>query len=235
MNQNAMQQQLAIASERAGVDIKHLRQRYLFSTYSLRSVADATGRVPRGALSFFSAKKNTAGQGFSSLHGGLTNFTGSPNVMPPGLLYMAKAFGVRVIAPTYASTPRHAISHLLSGTTNIRVIKGDSTYDDLGPMELWPAGIYGPTSRAVAAVAQPPANGALTLIDYPNNGERGLRAISDGSEFVFKPGGQINITLELEEEFFLTDDGQPAAQPEQVRDLWVQTIFDGFTSEQVNF
>ena len=231
---NAMIEQLRAAS---AIDSRysHARQKFLFSTASLKGYADpTTGYVGPQRISFFQNKVNTPGQGFSKpVHDALTNFQGAANTMPNGELYVAKAFGVRIIARQTHATPRNVIDHLLSATTSIDVRRGDSTAHNLGAIEHWPCGRFGASTRAIAALGASPSDGAVTVFDYPTNGDAGLRIFEDGSEIIFKGGDLVDPGLNIREGFYLTDNGQAASSPSDIRELYIQFLFDGFNLSQV--
>lgn len=210
------------------------RQKFLYSTLNLKGYADSTtGLVSRQKLSFFQAKANTPGQGYvQSLHHGLTNFAGSPGTMPNDETYVARALGVRIIQRP-GQTPRSAAQHLTNGSTSLDVRRGDSTAHALGPIELWPCGRYGYHSSAVAALGAAPANGAVTLFEFGQNGDSGMRILDQGSELAFLPGGTIEVNLHIHEPFYLTDDGEAATSAADIRDFELMLLFDGYSLGKV--
>lgn len=213
----------------------HARQQTLYSSIRLGAYADQFGRVDSQRISFFQSKENTVGQGFvTPLHRGLTNFQGAPSTMPIDQLYVAKAFGIRLVSRRAAQTPRAILKDLTDGTCSIDVRRGDNTSYNLGALEHWPCGRFGLSSRAVTGVGLPPANGELSLIDYPTNGDAGMRVFEDGSELVFKQGSLIEVTLNIHETLWLTDDGGPNTDPDLKRDLIIQAVFDGYSLSQVS-
>lgn len=213
----------------------HARQQFLFSSVALRDFADAEGVLSPQKISFFQAKENTSGQGFKgALHRGLTNFSGAPSTMPQDQLFVAKAFGIRILNRRADKTPRTLIHDLTHGTCSIEVRRGDSTAYNLGPLEFWPCGRFGNTSKSVAAIGAPPGGGNVTLIDYPQNGDAGLRVFEDGSELVFKQGSLIEVSLGIHDQLILTDDGEKANNPNDIRECVIQAIFDGFTLSAVS-
>ena len=224
---------------RSSSQLMNGRQKWLYSAWRLAALADSAGRVRPQVITFFRGKEDSREQGFSvgdlRLHGGLTNFSGSANQMPATESYIAKAFGVRFVTRPGMSAPRSTMHHLLNGSTRILIKKGDAVTEQFGPIELWPAGRFGLQSRSVAAIASPPAGGALTLVDYPQNGDAGLRVLEPGTELIFPAQGTINIGIEFLEEFYLTDNGEPASESNPVRDLWLQVLMDGFSGELVRF
>lgn len=214
----------------------HLRQKPLYSTIDLKGYADPSGFVSRQKISFFQAKQNTPGQGFplnTTLHPGLTNFSGSPSTMPNDETYISKALGVQFLLRPNAQTPRHALQHLTAGTTSLDYRRGDSTAHGIGPLELWPAGRYGLSDRSIAVLGAAPAGGAVSVFSTPQNGDSGMRVFEDGSEIVFLPGSSIEVNLHIHEGFYLTDDGLPATNPNDVRSCLVRLLLDGFSLSRV--
>lgn len=213
---------------------QHARQEFLFSSIRLGGYADQFGRVSQQAISLFQTRQNSVGQGFeTAMHRGVTNFSGGQSTMPTDKLYVAKAFGIRLIARRNMKTSRAFMKDFLDGVTSISVRRGDNTNYDFGPVEFWPSGRYGLSSRSVAAVGMPPANGDLTLVDYAQNGDSGMRVFEPGSELVFKPGATIDVALNIHEELWLTPDGGPNTDPSIKGDIIVQAIFDGYSLSSV--
>lgn len=234
-NQNQMIQQL---TRETNTRYAHARAQPLYSTISLAGFANADGTINPQRLSFFQAKENSVGQGFGNktLHRGLTNFTGAPGTMPTDQKYVAMAAGVRFLTPPGIVVPRQVLLALTNGTASISVRRGDSTSYSLGALEHLPSGRFGLTSRSVAALGEAPANGDMTLIDYPTNGDAGLKLFPAGSELHFERGQMIEVNLEIHETLTLTDTGEPIDMqlPEEdrkalLRDCYIQMIFDGFS------
>lgn len=214
----------------------HMRQKPLYSTIELRGYADATGFVSRQKISFFQAKQNTPGQGFPTnmpLHLGLTNFAGSPSTMPNDESYLAKALGVQFLMLPESQTPRHALQHLTNGTTSLDYRRGDSTAHGIGPIELWPAGRFGVSDRAIAVLGTAPAGGAVSVFGNPQNGDSHMRIFEEGSEISFLPGSSIEVNLHIHEGFYLTDDGLPAQSPNDVRSCRLRLLLDGYSLSRV--
>lgn len=208
----------------------HARQKPLYSTLSLKGHADpVTGFVAPQRLNWFASKVNTVGQGFSvPLHDGLTNFNGAANTMPSQELYVAKYFGLRLIARQAHRSPRQAIDHILSATCSLDIRRGDSTAHNLGAPEHWPCGALGASSRAIAALGAAPVGGAVTVYDFPTNGVTDLKQLDDGSEIVFRGGDLIDVGLNVREGFYLTQDGLPAQSPGDICELYLQCLFEGW-------
>lgn len=171
----------------------------LHSFANLTGLANpTTGLLKSGtAINFFSTPQGARGLGWDPITAVGTTHTGGTNEMPGGKEFCAEQFGF-YIDP---QLPDH-ISNILARASFLTQFKGPLQVQ-LGNIVNWPCANLGPQSPS-AATAVP-----NQVITYQRNGSSPATVFSDGGEMIFLSKQPIKFILSIEEDIYLTANGEP--------------------------